>query len=589
VKQANQESGFGQAGQVIILFGTLAILYFAREILVPLALALILAFLLTPVVNLLQRIGIARVPAVIATMLLVTMAIGLAGWAIANQLVEVANQLPRYKQNIDAKIAALHGPSGALGQAANSLKEIGKELEEPQAPDRQPIPVNVVPADQNAFTSIWELAQPTLVPLASTGIVLIFSIFVLIEKESLRDRLLRLAGTSQLNVMTEAIDDAAQRVSRYLSMQILVDATFGLFIGTGLYFIGLPNAPLWGVVAGMLRLVPYAGTLIAGALPLALSLAVFNTWTHPLLVFVLFGTIELVTANMVEPWLYGVNTGISSLALLVATVFWTALWGPAGLILATPMTVCLVVLGRYIPQLSFLHVLLGDEPVLAPSAQVYQRLLAMDQEDARLVVVAFMKDATLTQLYDSVVVPTLGLAEQDRHRAAIDEKREEFLFLNINEMVAEFSESAPSSPPPEGFAGGRVLCVPAHDQADEITAAMLAQLLEHEGFIALSFPIGENVEEVLELMQPTDADLICVSALPPFAFSPAKSACRRIRSRFPKTKLAAGIWGFGGDPKKAMARFDRTPPDHIFTSFAQVLEYVRSEAATRATSEAGCR
>jgi hypothetical protein len=253
------------------------------------------------------------------------------------------------------------------------------------------------------------------------------------------------------------------------------------------------------------------------------------------------------------------------------------------------MTVCLVVLGRYIPQLSFLHVLLGDEPVLAPSAQVYQRLLAMDQEDARLVVVAFMKDATLTQLYDSVVVPTLGLAEQDRHRAAIDEKREEFLFLNINEMVAEFSESAPSSPPPEGFAGGRVLCVPAHDQADEITAAMLAQLLEHEGFIALSFPIGENVEEVLELMQPTDADLICVSALPPFAFSPAKSACRRIRSRFPKTKLAAGIWGFGGDPKKAMARFDRTPPDHIFTSFAQVLEYVRSEAATRATSEAGCR
>jgi predicted PurR-regulated permease PerM len=590
VKQSSQESGLGQAGQAIILFGTVAILYFAREILVPLALAVILAFLLTPAVNLLQRIGIGRVPAVVVTVLVVTLAVGLAGWVIASQLLDVANQLPKYKLNIDAKIASLHTPTGgALGQAENSIKEIGRELVEPLAPEKQPVPVTVVPTDENALSSIWQIAKPSLVPLASTGIVLIFSIFVLIEKEDLRDRLLRLAGTGQLNVMTEAIDDAANRVSRYLSMQVLVNTVFGVSIGTGLYFIGLPNAALWGVVAGMLRLVPYAGTLIAGALPLALSLAVFDTWTHPLMVFVLFGAIELITANFVEPWLYGVHTGISSLALLVATVFWTALWGPAGLILATPMTVCLVVLGRYIPQLSFLQILLGDEPVLEPSAQVYQRLLAMDQEDARLVVVSFMKDATLTQLYDSVLIPTLALAEQDRHRAALDEKREEFLFLNINEMVAEFSESVPSTPAPEGLAGGRVLCVPAHDQADEIAAAMLAQLLEHEGFIALSFPIGENLEDVLELMQPGESDLICVSALPPFAFSPARSVCRRIRARFPKLKLVAGMWGFSGESKKAMARFDRTPPDFLFTNFAQVLDYIRAEAAARAGTETATR
>ncbi|HWE49518.1 MAG TPA: AI-2E family transporter [Bryobacteraceae bacterium] len=590
MKQSSQESGLGQAGQAIILFGTVAILYFAREILVPLALAVILAFLLTPAVNLLQRIGIGRVPAVVVTVLVVTLAVGLAGWVIASQLLDVANQLPKYKLNIDAKIASLHTPTGgALGQAENSIKEIGRELVEPLAPEKQPVPVTVVPTDENALSSIWQIAKPSLVPLASTGIVLIFSIFVLIEKEDLRDRLLRLAGTGQLNVMTEAIDDAANRVSRYLSMQVLVNTVFGVSIGTGLYFIGLPNAALWGVVAGMLRLVPYAGTLIAGALPLALSLAVFDTWTHPLMVFVLFGAIELITANFVEPWLYGVHTGISSLALLVATVFWTALWGPAGLILATPMTVCLVVLGRYIPQLSFLQILLGDEPVLEPSAQVYQRLLAMDQEDARLVVVSFMKDATLTQLYDSVLIPTLALAEQDRHRAALDEKREEFLFLNINEMVAEFSESVPSTPAPEGLAGGRVLCVPAHDQADEIAAAMLAQLLEHEGFIALSFPIGENLEDVLELMQPGESDLICVSALPPFAFSPARSVCRRIRARFPKLKLVAGMWGFSGESKKAMARFDRTPPDFLFTNFAQVLDYIRAEAAARAGTETATR
>jgi hypothetical protein len=261
----------------------------------------------------------------------------------------------------------------------------------------------------------------------------------------------------------------------------------------------------------------------------------------------------------------------------VAAVFWTALWGPAGLILSTPLTVCLVVLGRNIPQLAFLHVLLGDEEPLPPAAQVYQRLLAMDQQDARIVADTFLKEGTLVELYDSVLVPALTMAEQDRHRSSIDAMREEFLFLNFNEMVAEFSDFA--APADEQLQlGGRMLCIPAHDQADEIAAAMLAQLLEQRGCIALSFPVGPELEEMLQLVEPGGNDLICISALQPYAFAPARSACRRLRARFPKIRILVGVWGFGGDTKKALARFERSSPDRLFVSFAQVIDYIRTPA-----------
>jgi predicted PurR-regulated permease PerM len=578
----------GPAARIVLFLCALAILYFARDILIPLAFALILAFLLTPAVTWLSRLGISRVPAVAITLLIVTAAVASTGWIIAAQLVEVANRLPSYRQNIRGKIEALQMPkTGPFGQAAHSLKDIGEELarastggKQPADPDA-PVAVRIVEPNTNPVTAIGNLARPSLLPLASTAIVLIFAIFILLEKEDLRNRLLRLAGTGKLIAMTEALDEAAKRVSHYLLLQVLVNACFGVIVGVGMYFIGVPNAALWGVVAGILRIVPYVGTVVAGLLPILLSLAVFDHWGPPLLVFLLFAAIELVTANFVEPVLYGVHTGISSLALLVTAVFWAALWGPAGLILSTPLTVCLVVLGRNFPQLAFLHILLGDEPALPPAAQLYQRLLAMDNQDANLVVDAFLKDNTLAQLYDSVLVPALTMAEQDRHRGAIDSVREEFLFLNINEMVAEFSEYQPTAvmedAPPDLSAprfSGRVLCTPAHDQADEITAAMLAQLLEQRGCIALSFPRGAEWEDMLEVVEPGPDDVICISALPPYSFAPARNACRRIRSHFPGVRLIVAVWGFGGESKKAMARFDRTPPDQLCTSFDQVLEHI---------------
>jgi hypothetical protein len=431
------------------------------------------------------------------------------------------------------------------------------------------------------------MVQPVLRPLALTGLVLIFTIFILIKRFDLRHRLFRLAGLGRINIMTQALDDAAQRVSRYLLMQVLVNAGFGCLFGFGLYLIGVPNAALWGVVAGILRIVPYVGTLVAATLPIALCLAAFTSWVPPLLVFLLFAGLEMIIGNFVEPWLYGANTGISSLALLVAAIFWTILWGPAGLILSTPLTVCVVVLGRYVPQLSFLHTLLGDEVVLAPEARIYQRLLAMDQPEAHAIVAQFLKGKPLVELYDSVLVPALSLVEQDRHKGAIDTAREEFLFLSINEMITELSEyrlaqdasaaeDAAAPPVPAQQIGARILCLPANDRADEVTAAMLAQLLEQAGHAALCLPVAHaSLMEMLAMLEIKPSDVICISALPPYAFSPARTMCKLVRERFPELKIVIGVWGFSGDTEKAKARFERTQPDRLLTSMAQAIEQIQ--------------
>jgi hypothetical protein len=288
-----------------------------------------------------------------------------------------------------------------------------------------------------------------------------------------------------------------------------------------------------------------------------------------------------VTGNFLEPWLYGTHTGISSLALLLTTVFWTVLWGPAGLVLSTPLTVCVVVFGRHVPQFSFLHVLLGDESVLAPEAQLYQRLLAMDEQQARAVADLYLAGNSLAQLYDSVLIPALTLAEQDRHKGALDKTREEFLFLSIKEMLAEFSERTPRSEQAEQnpiALAGRAICLPTSDEADEITAAMLAQLLEQAGCATLAFPLDSSLLHSVGLVEPDEKDVFFVSALPPFAFARARTLSRQLQSRFPHTKLVIGVWGFAGDMEKALQRFQPSRPDKLVTSLADAVKFVVPEA-----------
>jgi predicted PurR-regulated permease PerM len=611
---ARSRQQWSSLNPLIWLAGVILFLYFARPILIPLALALTLNFLLTPMVMWLQKFSLRRGPAVALVVLIFTAVVGGMGWVVAGQLLQVASDLPQYRENIRNKIEALHLPPGsALGRAAESVKEIDLDFSAPAGggktntqasskpvfPQAQSvIPVQVVTPPATGLRYLSQLLKPLLQPLSTAGMVLIFTVFILINQEDLRDRFLRLAGVGQLHAMTLALNDATQRVSRYLVLQLLVNACYGLCFGIGVFLIGIPNALLWGVIAGLFRIVPYVGALSATAFPLILALAIFQGWGPPVLLILLFALLELIASNVVEPWLYGAHTGISSLALLVTTVFWTMLWGWAGLVLAVPLTVCVIVLGRYVPRMSFLHVLLGDETALSIEAQFYQRLLALDQEDARSIAINYLKSNSLLSLYDRVLIPALALSEQDRHKGALDERRESFLFLSTSEIISELAlhppeevvskprrlmprwrPSRPSVLPAASHAdpvphSSRIFCLAANDRADEITSLMLAQLLERAGHGVISLPVESSLEDVLKQLPPEPQDVICISALPPFAFAQAASLSQRVRLHLPEIKILAGVWGFAGDASKAQQRFGGARPDAIVSTLAQAVDQI---------------
>jgi AI-2E family transporter len=390
--------------------------------------------------------------------------------------------------------------------------------------------------------------------------------------------------------MTAALDDAAARVSRYLLTQSIINGSFGLLLGLGLYWIGVPNAPFWGVLGAILRFVPYVGTLIAGLCPLLLALAVFDGWLRPILTAGLFGTIELSMSAAIEPWLYGAHTGISSLAILVSAPFWTLLWGPIGLVLSTPLTVCLLVLGRYVEPLKFLPVLLGDEPVLPPEARYYQRLLAMDQDDAEEIAETYLKDKTLMQLYDSMLIPALSLAERDRHDKALDEEREKFIYQSTRDLIEELNERSLTSPTAEPASSAEsqlsILCVPARDEADGLVGVMLAQTLRQFGHQTHAIDIGP-VEEMLTRITEQRTDLLFVSALPPFAISQARSLCRRVRQRCPGLKIILGFWESAADMEKIGQRLGSGCFDHVITTLSQAEFQVRLSHRSIELEQAG--
>jgi hypothetical protein len=404
---------------------------------------------------------------------------------------------------------------------------------------------------------------------------------MLIERENLRNRVIHLIGSRQLNVTTQALNDAAHRVSRYLLMQLIVNSAYGFVIATGLFFIGLPNAFLWGVLTALLRFVPYVGPWIAATLPIALSLAVFEGWTQPVLVLALFIVNELISNNVIEPWLYGSSTGISTMGILVSAVFWTWLWGPVGLVMATPLTVCLTVIGRYVPHLAFLNTLLSDEEVLAPEARFYQRLLALDPEEAIDVAEEYLKENSLESLYDQVLLPALSLAEEDRHHGDLDETKQRFILTTMRELVDDLGEKARlaadaakgindgSSTVAAQSAKASVLCLPARDEADEIAGVMLEQLLEARGISVEVMSAQSLSGEMLMQASEKAAGVVCVSALPPLAATHARFLCKRLRPKFPALKIVVGLWQTRGSTKKAHARRAEIGIDQFATTLAE--------------------
>jgi predicted PurR-regulated permease PerM len=503
-------------------------LYFAREVLVPVALAVLFSFVLAPFVVRLQS---WRVPRTLSVLVAVSVGFSIIfslGGLMVSEANRLAEELPGYQQTLRDKIHGLRGVaasgSGALERASKVLRELDTDLQNPprgqstvdnlrRQPLDKPIPVEIRQPDPGTLTTLVAIIQPLIQPLTTTGIVVIFVIFILLQRQDLRNRFIRLAGSHDIQRTTAALDDAGRRLSRLFLNQIIVNAAFGLIIGVGLQLIGVPSAPLWGLVATILRFVPYVGSPIAAVFPLILAAAVGSGWGMLLMTAALFGALQLIAGQIVEPLVYGRSSGLSPVAIVISASFWTWLWGPIGLVLATPLTVCLVVVGRHVDRLQFFDVLLGNEPALTPPQLVYQRMLAGDPIEASQQAQDYLKDASLEDYYDTILLNGLRLAESDARLGRLDRKRVDRILATVTEVVddLETHEDRPASTTAivdtrsnlarlgaVAEAGstvrllerwqqpGAVLCVPGAGKLDEAAVLVLAQMLKRQGIGAIA-------------------------------------------------------------------------------------------------------
>lgn len=586
-------TAFSPTATILASVATIAALYLGRDVLIPLALAILLSFALGPPVTWLYRRGLPRVPAVLAVMLLVTLL--LAGFTalVASQLTHLAQQLPTYESNlrVKAKELAEAAPSGGMfDRAADLMRDVNREIDKitasgstpsaegtpslatPGSQPQRPIPVEIHEPPETPLAALATFAGPLVQPIATAGIVIVFIIFVLLQREDLRDRLIRLFGMSDVHRTTAAISDAAKRIGRYLLMQLVVNLLYGIPVGIGLYLIGVPNALLWGLLATVLRFVPYLGPLLAAVCPIALSLAIDPSWTTPLLTVALFVVLELFTNNVLEPWLYGASTGLSPLALIVAAVFWTTLWGPVGLLLATPLTVCLVVLGRHVPQLHIFEVLLGDTPVLEPDVKFYQRLLAGDPHDAEELADDILEEKeSLAEVYSRVVLPALVLADQDRQRGALAPGRAREVAAWVQDIVdglAETANEAKQETTDRPVTELRVLCVGARNAADLAAAAMVAHLLRRNG---IATELSEAGTMLRAPGQIGGFDAVCVSCLDPEALRQSRRLVARLRARqAEEAVICLGLWGLS--PAEIEAARAATQAEIVVGSLGQAVK-----------------
>ncbi len=488
-----------------------AILYAAQDVLLPIAVAVLIAFILTPLASWLERVGAPRIPAVLAAVALAFAILGGVAWVVTDELVELARNAPNYQETLVRKIRGLkEAPVGGdlLGQLTTTAENLGRELSQGAAPARpgtpgdvsglEPMPVRIVEGSPLALRLLRDWLGPLLSPLGTAALVLVFVVFILLSREDLRDRLIRLAGTGRVYVTTQAFDEAGARISRYLLLQLVINASYGVAVAIGLAVIGVPSAALWGLLATVMRFVPYVGPWIAALLPILLSLAVFEGWSRPVATVAFFAVLELVSNNVMEPWLYGTSTGVSTVGIIASAVFWTWLWGPLGLVLSMPLTVCLTVLGRHVPRLAFLDVLLSDQPALELKVRFYQRLLALDFDEACDLVEQSTRRASLDEVYDQVFLPALSLAERDRHEGHLTPEQAAFVHRSMRDLIAsaerQVDTSSASETIPPGAAASTaaepdapasralaVLCVAAEDEADRLASTMLAALLEARG------------------------------------------------------------------------------------------------------------
>jgi predicted PurR-regulated permease PerM len=567
---------------VLLAAAVIAGLYFGRDLLIPLALAVLLTFVLAPLVGWTQRIGIPRVPSILFVVLLAAAGIGGVGLVVGSQVVELARNLPTYQQNISNKIRSLKEgvPGGGIfDRAAEAIRDLEKEFaREERGPPQPSAPEVRVRENRTALDMVGIWAVPLLGPVGIAGLVLVLVIFFLLGREDLRNRAIRLMG-GELHATTEAIDEGSQRVSRYLLMQLLINTGTSIPFGIALYLIGVPNALLWAVLAIVLRFIPYIGPLIAALFPAIVAAAVDPGWTMLLWTIGVYVAMEAITNNFIEPRVYGASTGISEVAIIVSAVFWTALWGPVGLFLATPLTVCLAVLGRHVPRFHFLEVMLGKVPVLSPVEHFYQRLLAGDAGEATESAEKFTKDQPLAKFYDEVGLPALRLADQDRQRLVLTAERRAVITETVLEVIDDLEEveedegkdaAAPAKgkekpesradkaatpplapPPPAAAPAATVLCLAARSGFDFAAASMMAQLLRRRGFEARALPADAISLSGISSLKVDGVDCICLSYVGLAGLAQVRHGSRRLRRHAPATPIVVGLWpgqGEGTEP-----------------------------------------
>ena len=556
-----------------LIFAIIGFMYLAATVLKPLALAVLLAFALAPLCSFLERRGLPRFLAAVLAVFTVLGVLGFVGSRVGLQLDSLAKQLPDYEKHVFEKLKGIQvGEGGSIesvkkfvGDVSDQLAKDTKDAKDAKDPGKSPVDketpakvqdVRVVNTQSNLFAEIATTVGPYLETLGVLAFDLILVLFILNNRVDLVDRIIRLFGRGKISLTTKTTEEIGQRISKYLLTFALVNSSVGVIIGLGLWAIGLPYALVWGVLAALLRFVPYAGPASAFALPFAFSVLHFPSWTGPLEVLALFATLEIAANSFLEPVIYGHTTGVSALGLLVAAMFWTWLWGALGLLLSTPLTVCLAVLGKYVPALKIFATFLGEEAALKPDVRFYQRLLAHDQDGAVAVTEEILKENTRVQLFDSIFIPTLSMAERDFARGDIDDDQRDFTWWVVDETVQDLEVTpervlevskldAPAAAPvpgPDAKDLPKIVGIPTNDRGDLLALRMLQALLTTSGCRIAVTDVGNTPLQIAEKLVSETPSMIVVSYLPPGGLSQARYLVRRLRARFPDVPIVVGRW-----------------------------------------------
>lgn len=563
--------------RLLIIFFLIMTLYFAQTIIIPLTIAALLTFLLSPVVMQLEK-WMGRIISIIVVVIVVFSIIGSIGYIFARQLILFGSNFQNYYEIIQTKLQAFQFPQGGffdrIGHILENVKEglLGDSNAAEIATQVIPIGVNL---SSNFLNFIQSLFGSIFHVLGIAGIVILLLIFMLLNREDIRSRIIKLIGQSRIGSTTAAMNETGERVFRYLFRLFIINIGFGICVTIGLHWIGIPNAILWGCFAAIMRFIPYIGVWIAAVIPIALSFIITDTWSLPVITISFFILLEIMTAYVIEPFYYGIGTGVSSFALILAAIVWTWAWGPIGLLLSTPLTVCLVVLGQYVPNMNFLRTLLSQEQVLTPGEEFYHRLLSSNYNESIDIVESYLQKSSLISLYDSLLIPVVAQAEKDFQLEFIDHEQKQELYQSIREIVDFLSLSEQKEVNPNQERKGHILCLPAQSIRDEIGVSILAQLLAFELF-EVHDTQRLTIGETLTLLDKENPDAICIGVIAPFVLSKIQFLCAKLRQRKPQLPIIIGLWGLANIDSLILDKLKKAGATQVVGNLSQTLENLKT-------------